>query len=68
MRLHFLSSLVSGFYYGINAGVSRGDAQSICQSMGLRMAVLETQAEYEEAKTFLQQYESLWGSVMLYLK
>ncbi|XP_078332621.1 C-type mannose receptor 2-like isoform X2 [Crassostrea virginica] len=29
--------------------------------MGLRMAVLETQAEYEEAKTFLQQYESLWG-------
>lgn len=49
---------VSGFYYGLNAGVTPAAAESYCQSIGLRLAVLETLAEYEEAKTFLENYQA----------
>lgn len=52
---------VSGFYYGLNAGVTPADAESYCQSIGLRLAVLETLAEYEEAKTFLEKYKEEYG-------
>ncbi|XP_065929505.1 uncharacterized protein [Magallana gigas] len=52
---------VSGFYYGKNTGVTQVAAQSFCQSIGLRLAVLETLAEYEEARAFLQKYHGLWG-------
>lgn len=49
---------VSGFYYGLNAGVTPAAAESYCQSIGLRLAVLETLAEYEEARTFLENYQA----------
>lgn len=52
---------VSGFYYGLNAGVTPADAESYCQSIGLRLAVLETLAEYEEAKKFLGKYKEEYG-------
>nr|XP_019923647.2 uncharacterized protein LOC109619000 isoform X3 [Crassostrea gigas] len=52
---------VSGFYYGKNTGVTQVAAQSFCQSIGLRLAVLETLAEYEDARAFLQKYHGLWG-------
>lgn len=51
---------MSGFYYGFNAGVTQVAAQSHCQSIGLRLAVLETLAEYEEAKAFLVEYDDIW--------
>uniref|UniRef100_K1PFP2 Uncharacterized protein n=1 Tax=Magallana gigas TaxID=29159 RepID=K1PFP2_MAGGI len=51
---------VSGFYYGLNAGVTQAAAKSHCQSIGLRLAVLETLAEYEEAKAFLVEYDDIW--------
>lgn len=58
---HHINITVSGFYYGINAGVTPAAAQTFCQSIGLRLAVLETLAEYEEARAFLMEYDQLWG-------
>nr|XP_034336543.1 uncharacterized protein LOC105324515 isoform X1 [Crassostrea gigas] len=61
LGLLYSGSYVSGFYYGRDASVTVATAITQCQSLGLRLAVLETRAEYDSAKAFLNTYNSLWG-------
>uniref|UniRef100_K1Q6T9 C-type mannose receptor 2 n=1 Tax=Magallana gigas TaxID=29159 RepID=K1Q6T9_MAGGI len=59
LGLLYSGSYVSGFYYGKGASVTVATAITQCQSLGLRLAVLETRAEYDSAKDFLNTYNSL---------
>ncbi|XP_062595726.1 uncharacterized protein LOC134257100 [Saccostrea cucullata] len=52
--------LVSGFYYVMNE-MTPSAAKSHCESLGLRLAVFETQAEWEEARAFLNTHNTNWG-------
>lgn len=56
-------SNISAFYYGKSTDISMPAAKAQCESMGMRLAVFHTQADWEAAKSFLNAYNSLYGYV-----
>lgn len=53
--------LINGFYYGKSTDITVPDAKAQCESLGMRLAMFHTQADWEAAKSFLNAYHTLFG-------